>query len=69
MTLPVYLVDDDDAVRRALGLLLSTIGIDVKGFADPLVFLAQLPRLPPRLPDPRHQDAGDHGAEAAGEAG
>lgn len=47
MTLPVYLVDDDDAVRRALGLLLSTIGIDVRGFADPLVFLAQLPRLPP----------------------
>ena len=47
MTRPVYLVDDDDAVRKALGLLLSTIGISVKGFVDPSQFLTQLPRLEP----------------------
>ncbi|MBN9335668.1 response regulator [Devosia sp.] len=47
MTRPVYLVDDDEAVREALGLLLSTIGLKVKGFADPTAFLAQLPRLEP----------------------
>lgn len=47
MTLPVYLVDDDDAVRRALSLLLSTVGIRVTGFADPQVFLAQIPHLDP----------------------
>jgi FixJ family two-component response regulator len=47
MTRPVYLVDDDEAVRRALGLLLSTVGIEVTSFADPQSFLAQLPRLAP----------------------
>ncbi|MCZ7448706.1 response regulator transcription factor [Agrobacterium rhizogenes] len=47
MTLPVYLVDDDDAVRKALILLLSTVGIKAKGFADPVVFLGQLPALEP----------------------
>ncbi|OCP00612.1 MULTISPECIES: response regulator [unclassified Ensifer] len=45
MTVPVYLVDDDDAVRRALSLLLSTVGIKVTAFADPQAFLAQLSRL------------------------
>ena len=44
---PVYLVDDDDAVRAALALLLSTVGIEVKGFSDPTVFLAQWPKLAP----------------------
>ncbi|MFS8123887.1 response regulator transcription factor [Rhizobium sp. BR 250] len=47
MTLPVYLVDDDDAVRKALILLLSTVGIKAKGFADPVVFLGQLSGLEP----------------------
>jgi FixJ family two-component response regulator len=47
MTRPVYLVDDDEAVRRALGLLLSTVGINVSGFSDPQVFLAQVSRLEP----------------------
>lgn len=47
MTLPVYLVDDDDAVRQALGLLLTTVGIAVRGFADPQAFLAQVSHLPP----------------------
>ncbi|MFB9990961.1 response regulator transcription factor [Deinococcus oregonensis] len=32
----VYLVDDDDAVRDALGFLLGTVGLDVRSFADGL---------------------------------
>ncbi|RMC37297.1 response regulator transcription factor [Paracoccus alkanivorans] len=44
---PVYLVDDDEAVRHALGLLLSTVGIKVTGFADPQAFLARVPKLAP----------------------
>lgn len=47
MTQPVYLVDDDKAVRDALTLLLSTVGVDVMPFADPHTFLAQLDRLAP----------------------
>lgn len=47
MTRPVYLVDDDEAVRRALALLLSTVGIETVGFGDPQAFLAQLPKLAP----------------------
>ncbi|MCR4266813.1 response regulator transcription factor [Nitratireductor sp. ZSWI3] len=47
MTCPVYLVDDDDAVRSALGLLLSTVGIKVTGFADPQAFLARVGQLEP----------------------
>lgn len=47
MNRPVYLVDDDEAVRRALSLLLSTVGIEAKSFPDPQAFLAQLPRLDP----------------------
>ncbi|WJS87031.1 response regulator [Paracoccus sp. TOH] len=44
---PVYLVDDDAAVRQALTLLLSTVDIPVTGFADPQTFLARLPQLAP----------------------
>lgn len=44
---PVYLVDDDAAVRKALALLLSTVGITATGFADPQAFLAQAPKLSP----------------------
>ncbi len=47
MTQPVYLVEDDEAVRNALSLLLSTIGLSVKGFGDPTAFLGQLLRLEP----------------------
>lgn len=47
MTHPVYLVDDDEAVRRALSLLLSTVGIDVSVFADPEAFLDRLEKLAP----------------------
>jgi len=47
MNHPVYLVDDDEAVRRALSLLLSTVGIEVTTFADPQSFLARISALPP----------------------
>ena len=47
MTHPVYLVDDDAAVRQALALLLSTVDIPVTGFADPQGFLGRLPQLAP----------------------
>lgn len=47
MSTPVYLVDDDAAVRDALCLLLSTVGIDVTAFSGPEAFLAALPELAP----------------------
>ncbi|WP_323764156.1 response regulator transcription factor [Marinovum sp.] len=47
MSLPVYLVDDDDAVREGLSLLLQTVGMDARSFAAPSVFLAALDRLEP----------------------
>ncbi|MDQ8035425.1 MAG: response regulator [Bordetella sp.] len=37
----VYLVDDDDAVRDALALLLRSVGLRSAGYADPLRFLAE----------------------------
>lgn len=47
MTHPVYLVDDDDAVREAMTLLLRTVGLMVRGFASPERFLSELPTLTP----------------------
>lgn len=47
MTAPVYLIDDDAAVRDALSLLLSTVGIDVRTFPGPEDFLLALPSLDP----------------------
>ena len=47
MTAPVYLVDDDAAVRDALSLLLSTVGIDVRAFPGPEDFLSALSKLDP----------------------
>lgn len=38
----VYLVDDDDAVRDALALLLRSVGLRSAGYGDPRQFLAQL---------------------------
>ncbi|RJF95314.1 response regulator transcription factor [Noviherbaspirillum saxi] len=35
----VHLVDDDDAVRQGLALLLSTVGMQVRTYADPEQFL------------------------------
>jgi len=47
VTHPVYLVDDDDAVRQALCLLLSTVDVNVSSFADSGMFLDLAPRLEP----------------------
>ena len=36
----VYVVDDDDGMRRALSLLLDTVGYTTQAFASPQEFLA-----------------------------
>ncbi|MDT4833718.1 Response regulator protein TmoT [compost metagenome] len=38
----VYLVDDDDAVRDGLALLLRSVGLRSEGFGDPQAFLSSL---------------------------
>ena len=40
----VHLVDDDDAVRTSLSLLISTVGLRVQGWPDPQSFLREFPR-------------------------
>ena len=40
----IHLVDDDQAVRDSLALLISTVGLRVQSWADPLVFAAQFDR-------------------------
>jgi FixJ family two-component response regulator len=45
MKTKIYLVDDDEAVRDALDLLLKTMKYDVQTFAEPKTFLDQLPQL------------------------
>lgn len=47
MSLPVYLVDDDDAVREAITLLLRTVGLQVRSFASPDGLLASIDGLAP----------------------
>ncbi|HYD58704.1 MAG TPA: response regulator [Noviherbaspirillum sp.] len=43
----IYLLDDDAAVRQSLALLLSTVGMSVKAYAEPDVFLREFePGLP-----------------------
>ena len=40
----VHLIDDDEAVRSSLALLISTVGLRVQGWADPQQFLRDFPR-------------------------
>ena len=40
----VHLIDDDEAVRSSLALLIGTVGLRVQTWADPRVFLAQFDR-------------------------
>jgi len=47
MSSHVYLVDDDEAVRNALSLLLETVGLNVRSFASPEAFLNQAANLTP----------------------
>jgi len=43
----IYIVDDDEAVRDSLSLLLETRGFTVRGFASAREFLAAAPSLRP----------------------
>lgn len=40
----VHLIDDDEAVRSSLALLISTVGLRVQGWSDPQAFLRDFPR-------------------------
>jgi FixJ family two-component response regulator len=40
----IHLIDDDDAVRSSLALLISTVGLRVQAWADPLTFMAGFDR-------------------------
>ncbi len=40
----IHLVDDDQAVRDSLSLLISTVGLRVQTWADPLAFAAEFDR-------------------------
>ena len=40
----VHLIDDDEAVRASLSLLIGTVGLRVQTWSDPQVFLAQFDR-------------------------
>jgi len=40
----IHLIDDDEAVRGSLGLLISTVGLRVQGWSDPQQFLREFPR-------------------------
>ena len=40
----VHLIDDDEAVRTSLALLISTVGLRVQGWSDPQQFLREFPR-------------------------
>lgn len=40
----VHLIDDDEAVRAGLALLVSTVGLRVQGWGDPQQFLREFPR-------------------------
>ena len=40
----IHLVDDDQAVRDGLALLISTVGLRVQSWADPVLFAAQFDR-------------------------
>lgn len=44
---PVYLIDDDQAMRESTQFLLDSVGIRSTVFADPIEFLHALPRLEP----------------------
>lgn len=45
----IYLVDDDEAVRDGLSMLLSTYGMMVETFADPTNFLAHIDEKQPGI--------------------
>jgi len=40
----IHLIDDDEAVRNSLALLISTVGLRVQTWADPQTFMAEFDR-------------------------
>ncbi|WEK47857.1 MAG: response regulator [Candidatus Andeanibacterium colombiense] len=44
---PVYLIDDDDSVRRSIGFMLKTSGLRVESYIDGIEFLGEVRRLDP----------------------
>lgn len=44
---PIYLVDDDDAVRRSVGFMLKTSGYSVESFVNGAEFLKEVRSLEP----------------------
>lgn len=40
----IHLIDDDEAVRASLALLIGTVGLHVQAWADPLAFVDQFDR-------------------------
>lgn len=44
---PVYLVDDDDSVRRSVGFMLKTSGLTVESFSSGVQFLKEARKLDP----------------------
>lgn len=44
---PIYLIDDDDGVRRSVGFMLKTSQLDVQVFADGTAFLKEVKHLDP----------------------
>ncbi len=44
---PVYLVDDDDGVRRSIGFMLKTSGYQVQPFVSGVEFLSRVKHLDP----------------------
>ena len=61
----VYIVDDDEAVRDSLSVLLESKGYAVKSFGSAPEFLTAAPSLACRVPDRRHSHARDGWARAA----
>lgn len=43
----IYLIDDDDAVRRSAGFMLQTVGFAVDSYASGVAFLKDVARLAP----------------------
>ena len=46
-TFPIYLVDDDDSVRRSVGFMLKTSGFVVQAFTSGVEFLKEARKLDP----------------------
>ena len=44
---PIYLVDDDDSVRRSVGFMLKTSRLEVQAFVDGTTFLKEVKHLEP----------------------